>query len=105
MWLGIITCVYLNSVYPQKYKDGEYFYIYLYAKESNAPMNFILNGKNASFVKELTPNNEFTSLTDSKDDWQNYYLVKFAPQKATQLKLIAKIANFSSNPIIFQKEN
>ncbi len=101
---GIINVVYLNTVNPEKYKDSEYFYIYLYAKTSEALISFTLNDINATSTQELEVNNDFTALTDSNVSWQKYYLVSFE-QQGTRLKLIANIANVSSSPIIFSKDN
>jgi len=102
--IGVINVVYLNTVDPEKYKDGEYFYIYLYAKKSEARISFTLNDTNASSMQELEANNDFTILTDSNVSWQKYYLVRFE-QQGSSLKLIANIANLSSDAIMFSKDN
>ncbi|MDF1879374.1 hypothetical protein JHD46_06955 [Sulfurimonas sp. SAG-AH-194-C20] len=101
---GVMSCVYLNKIDPEEYKDGEYFYIYLYQKDINLKINFTLNDINASQVKELTANNKFTVLTDSNLTWQKYYLVKFKHQDSN-LTLIAKFSSFESDAIVFQKSN
>ncbi|HIP20062.1 MAG TPA: hypothetical protein EYG70_02935 [Sulfurimonas sp.] len=101
---GVINVVYLNAVNPEKYKDSEYFYIYLYAKKSEALISFTLNDINATSTQELEANNDFTALTDSNVSWKKYYLVRFE-QQGTRLKLIANIANLSSDAIIFSKDN
>lgn len=102
--IGVLNVVYLNTVDPEKYKDGEYFYIYLYAKKSEARISFTLNDTNASSMQELEANNDFTILTDSNVSWQKYYLVRFE-QQGSSLKLIANIANLSSDAIMFSKDN
>ncbi|MDF1876904.1 hypothetical protein JHD47_03640 [Sulfurimonas sp. SAG-AH-194-L11] len=102
--IGVVSCVYLNAINPQKYKDGEYFYIYLYAKDTKAQVSFTLNGVDAILVEELEVDNKFILLTDSNVTWQKYYFVKFA-QQATDLTLVAKIAHFSSDAILFKKDD
>lgn len=102
---GVLSCVYLNAVNPDKYKDGEYFYIYLYTKDNKAAVSFTLNDINASIIKELEADNEFTVLTDSNTSWQKYYFVKFEQQEDTNLRLIAKFENYASDAIVFQKDD
>ncbi len=101
---GIVSCVYLNAVNPKKYNDGEYFYIYLYAKNSKAAVSFTLNDMNASIITELEADNEFTVLTDSNVSWQKYYFLKFASEDAN-LIFITKVGNFSSDAIVFVKDD
>ncbi|RUM63792.1 MAG: hypothetical protein DSZ04_04440 [Sulfurimonas sp.] len=101
---GVLSCVYLNAVNPEKYKDGEYFYIYLYAKDDKAAVSFTLNDMNPSIIKELQADNEFTVLTDSNVSWQKYYLLKFTQENAN-LRLVTKIANASSDVIVFVKDD
>ncbi len=101
---GVVSCVYLNAVNPKKYNDGEYFYIYLYAKNSKAAVSFTLNDMNASIITELEADNEFTVLTDSNVSWQKYYFLKFASEDAN-LILITKVGNFSSDAIVFVKDD
>ncbi|MDF1883779.1 hypothetical protein JHD49_07520 [Sulfurimonas sp. SAG-AH-194-C21] len=102
--VGVVSYVYLNTVNSEKYQDSEYFYIYLYAKDTKAQISFTLNDVNATLIEELEVNNKFIRLTDSNVTWQKYYFVKFA-QQDTDLTLITKIANFSSNAILFQKDD
>lgn len=102
--VGIVSGVYLNPINPKKYKDGEYFYIYLYVKNMQEVARFTLNDTNATSTDELEVNNDFTVLTDSKVPWQKYYLVRFE-QQDTNLSLISKVANFASSVMVFTKDN
>ena len=102
--VGVVSCVYLNAVIPQKYQDGEYFYVYLYSKKGTDALSFVLNNISAMKVKELDVNNEFINLTSSNVDWQRYYLVKFKTQ-GELLVFKTKIAQFTSSPMTFNKDN
>jgi len=100
---GTMSAIYLNKVSPESYKDAEYFYIYLFIKDENLPLTFELNGLDATMVNELNSTNEFTYLSLSHADWQKYYLVKFKEQ-GDILKLIVKNGEFSSDAIVFEKD-
>ena len=99
---GIISVVYLNNIFPDKYKNNEYFYVSLYTKEKKEPLFFYLNGKKAFMVQELNASNEFTALTSLKSKWQKYYLVDFTHQ-GKSLTFTAKNSLFSSDKIVFKK--
>ena len=101
---GVVSCVYLNAVMPQKYQNGEYFYVYLYSKKGTKNLSFTLNNISATTVKELEVNNEFINLTSSNVDWQRYYLVKFKTQD-NLLIFKTKIAQFISSSMTFNKDN
>lgn len=100
---GTVSSIYLNKVSPELYKDAEYFYIYLFTKDENLPLTFELNGLCSLVVKELNSTNEFTYLSLSHADWQRYYLVKFKEQEDI-LKLVVKSGEFSSDTIVFEKD-
>jgi len=101
---GIVSVVYLNDVYPEQYKDGEYFYIYIYTKKSGAGhIDFRLNGKAPLNTTPLKCDNKFSKLTSFNANWNRYYLVKFAKNTNTlNLKIINN--NSSSDAIIFIKD-
>ncbi len=101
--IGTVSVVYLNEVYPKKYKDGEYFYIYTYVKDKRDKLRFELNELEPITVKELNSTNEFTHLSLSHVDWQKYYLVGFKEQ-GDMLKLLIKTGEFSSEPLLFEKD-
>jgi len=77
---GIATVVYLNKVFPQEYKEREYFYIYYYVKDQNAKVHFLLNGKKALSRKLLPADNRFAKLVSFEAPWSKYYLVSFAKE-------------------------
>ena len=99
---GIMSVVYLNNIFPDKYKNNEYFYVSSYSKEKNESLTFYLNGKEAFMVKELNASNEFTALTGLKAKWQRYYLIDFTYQ-GKSLAFSAKNSLFSSDKVVFKK--
>ncbi len=101
--IGLLNCVYLNTVMPNKYTQDEYFYVSIYTKNTDVEPHFTLNDRNASSVKALDVKNEFSKLTASDVDWQKYYLVSFEKQ-GEQLVFKASLSTFSSDPIKFTKD-
>jgi hypothetical protein len=74
---GIINVVYLNKVFPEIYKDNEYFYVYYYIKDKNTTVAFTLNSKPLLLQEELEPQNDFSHLTSFTAPWNKYYLLGF----------------------------
>ena len=100
--VGIVTAVYLNKIDSQVYNNYEYFYVYLYAKDKNDAIRFFLNDTPALLEEELSPKNEFTTLTSFESKWNKYYLVGFAKQKGT-LHLSIQIGK-SSTVLLFKQD-
>ena len=87
---GMVTVVYLNKVFPKRYKDGEYFYIYYYIKNPHSSIAVTLNGAQPLEVQHLPVNNQFSYLTSFDASWSRYILVKFAKEgNRLQLKFTA----------------
>ncbi|WP_428737856.1 hypothetical protein [Sulfurimonas sp.] len=102
---GTISAVYLNKVFPQKYKENEYFYIALYLKGGKQLLLYTLNSNNSLSVQELTNNNEFQNFMHSSNKWNRYFLVEFAEQKDIDvLSFEAKNETLSSSTMIFKKD-
>ena len=99
---GLITVLYINNILPKKYHGNEYFYVYMYIKNSNNKVHFTLNGKKSINVKELNSKNEFSKLIRFDATWTKYYLVEFKKEK-NKLIFMAKDTKFSSNKLIFEK--
>lgn len=95
---AILSAIYLNPVYPDKYNDGEYFYIALYTRENvrlyfksglnNKKYTFTCNGEEPLETTELKTDDELRLLMPITNEWNRYYLVKFAPQHLTTLDLL-----------------
>jgi len=100
---GIVSIIYLNKVYPNKYKDYEYFYVSLYTKTNNENIKFLLNKEMALHIEELDPTNEFSELTSYSTDWKKYYIVKFKEQKE-KISFVLQNEGFISDNLSFEKD-
>lgn len=100
---GLLTVIYLNKVYPEQYKEYEYFYVYLYTKSDSKNIKFLLDEEEALLVEELPSYNKFSNLTSFKAEWNKYYLVKFKKQ-GDVLNFKVQNAEFSSETIVYLKE-
>ncbi len=100
---GVVSVIYLNKVYPKKYKGDEYFYVYLYLKGKDKKPTFKLNDTKAISIKELSSENEFTYLTSTDVKWNKYYLVKFKKQ-GDILNFLLENGQFSSDLLVFEKD-
>jgi hypothetical protein len=105
---GMVSIVYLNPVYPKKYKDYEYFYMCLYLNDdqSTQNLNFItrLNNKTPISIKELKKTNEFSYLTPIHNGWNKYYLVKFKEDKKSKINFIIEDGDFKSKIMTYDKD-
>ena len=101
---GVISALYLNNIYPQRFQDGEYFYVVLYTKEERE-FTFYLNKKKALYAEVLLTNNRFSHLINTESVWKKYFLLHFAKQKSKQLNLWAESAQSRSTKMLFRKED
>lgn len=102
---GIATVLYLNAIDTKKYKNHEYFYVYLYLDDKkNQNMHFLLNKQPAINVIEFKNDNQFTKLTNVNAAWLKYYLVEFNKSQK-ELRFEIKSNNNSSEPLLFKKED
>jgi len=74
---GILSVVYLNKVFPERYKNAEYFYVYYYLRDANESVTFELNSKPSLLKEALPPKNKFSTLTSFEAPWSKYYLLRF----------------------------
>ena len=102
--IGVVSAVYLNRIFPEKYHDFDVFYVYLYTKEKGTQLSFILNKIQAKEVQHLEAKNQFSDLIPYTGDWQNYYLVKFTKKEDKILRLRVKTKNSSSELMLFHRE-
>jgi len=100
---GIVSVVYLNRVYPDTFKEDEVFYVSFYLKDKSKEFSFWLNGEKSILAQELERNNIYSYLTPLKTKWSKYYLVKFKKQKDI-LTFSLHNDSFSSNPLVFEKD-
>ena len=111
---GIISVIYLNDVYPHTYFTNEYFFIYIYTKTKKEMYNPVtlkdveltlkLNNKLPIKMKKLSNNNKFSDLVAVKSKWNRYYLVAFKEESSKKLSIVLENGQFSSDPLIYQKD-
>lgn len=77
--IGTFSSIYLNKIYPDRYNKNEYFFIYIYLKDSYNMQDYKirLNKNNPLKIKELNYDNKFSKLTNERNRWSEYYLVSF----------------------------
>jgi len=100
---GLVSVIYLNKVYPNRYTTTETFYVYVYLKTKTHQLKFLLNDKDTLDVQKLTRVNEFTNLTSVSTKWNHYYLVSF-PKQADKLNFFFQSGPFSSDLLTFEKD-
>jgi hypothetical protein len=100
---GVVSVIYLNKVYPETYQEDEYFYVYMYLKNRDDNISFMINDEKAISVTELPVKNKFTYLTSIDTKWNKYYLVKFKKQ-GDILKFLLENGPFSSDLLVFEKD-
>lgn len=112
---GVFSSIYLNEVYPDKFTQNEYFFIYFYVKDKtkiyepnsldNFDLTLKLNSQLPIKMKKLPANNKFSHLVSQKSPWYRYYLVAFKKQDVKKLNLILENPPYSSAELVYQKEN
>lgn len=101
---GIVSVVYLNEVYPYYFSEKEYFFVYMYLKDSkNTELSMKMNGEIPLKLKKLSKINNFTHLVDVKSDWNKYYLATFA-KSGDDINLVFESDQSSSVALKYQKD-
>jgi hypothetical protein len=111
---AILSTIYLNHVYPEKYNDSEYFFVSIYLREdirlyfksgmNNKKYKFTLNGEQPLEGKELKTDDELRLSMPISNEWNRYYLVKFPIQHINELNLILENDKLDSIELIYQKD-
>lgn len=112
----ILSSVYLNAVYADEYKDGEYFFIALYIADdkrlfyvksnmSDPDYKLTLNGINFIDAQELKEDHRLRSLMPINNAWNRYYLIKFDKQDRNDLLLRLENRNLDTIDLHYQKED
>ena len=94
---AIMSSVYLNPIYPDEYKDGEYFIGAFYFEKKNLDVKkwdlasygytLTLNGKTPALMEELKENDPRRTLIPIQNRWNRYYLIRFEPTAETSIAL------------------
>jgi len=109
---GTISVIYLNEVYPKSFNGDEYFYVFVFTKEpkklydpkepAESDMMLKLNSELPIKVERLPAQNRFSHLVDTKNEWNQYYLVAF--KQSASISLVLEDSNSSSSAIKYKKE-
>ena len=101
---GIIYAIYLNNIYPKKFKKTDRFYITVYLKNTNLKdYNITLNKQKPYSITEVREKNRFAKLIDIDSKWYKYYIVDFYTQKEKKLTLKIEKEGFLTTPMSFVK--
>jgi len=96
---AILSTVYLNPIYPDQYKDGEYFIGAVYFEKDNRDIRkwdldtygytLSLNGKKATIFEELNQSDPRRTLIPVQNNWNKYYFIRFdsVSERSLALKL------------------
>ena len=107
---GVVSVVYLNEVYPYYFSKKEYFFVYMYLKDSknakDGDLKITMNGGAPLKLKKLSKVNNFTHLVDVKSEWNQYYMATFAEhtnENDSTLNLVFENDQSSSVVLKYQK--
>lgn len=100
---GVVSSLYLNKVFPKRYKSRECFYVSMYIQNDKETIQFFLNKKPASKVTALTIPNEFSKIISFRGKWKEYFLVEFQKSDKKELKFSVKNSNSNSKEMLFKK--
>ena len=110
----ILSTIYLNRVYPEKYNDGEYFFVAIYLRDdvrlyfksglNNKKYTFTCNGRKPQETKMLQKDDELRLLMPITNEWNRYYLVKFKKQESKKLTLLLENDQYGSVVLAYRKE-
>lgn len=84
---ALVSAVYLNPIYPEKYNEGEYFVGAFYFEQNNRNLKkwdldthgyqLTLNGEKAMVIEELEESDPRRSLIPVQNNWNKYYFIRF----------------------------
>jgi hypothetical protein len=110
---AILTAVYLNPVYPEEYKDGEYFIGAFYFDKRNLDVKkwtladhgytLRLNGTAPVSMEEIKEKDPRRTLIPVQNNWYRYYLIRFDTVSAPNLSLRLENNQTGSVVLSYQK--
>jgi len=103
---AVVGAIDLTTLYPQRYKRYETFYIVIFAKDKKYLENFRLqlNKQNILELQKLPPNNEYAHLLQLQNRWSAHYLAKFNKPTSTAMLLSVALANGAKALLAFEKK-
>lgn len=94
---AIFSTVYLNPIYPEQYKDGEYFVGAVYFERDNRDIRkwdlntygytLSMNGQKATILEELNQSDPRRLLIPVQNNWNRYFFIRFDSVNSTSLTL------------------
>lgn len=94
---AMLSAIYLNPVYPNEYKDGDYFIAAMYFEKRNLQTKkwdlaehgyaLTLNGADPVSMEEIKDNDPRRALIPVQNNWNKYYLIRFEPVMGSALAL------------------
>jgi len=112
---AMITTIYLNHVYPDKYNDREYFFAALYMKDDkrlyykdalqDPEYTLKLNGINPCHIEALPKDSQLRRLMPIKNEWNRYYLIKYPLQQEKVLTLVLENDRSLTASINYEKDD
>ncbi len=115
----MLSCLYLNDVYKDAFGGDEYFYISLYAKDSDVYLSAALNGEdeiedleslgiklNSTLpikIIQLPRENDFSKLLDINNNWSKNYVVIFKESENLKLDLSFSYKDKKAN-VLYDKD-
>lgn len=109
---GVFSTIYLNEVYPKSFNGDEYFFVYIFTKETkemydpknptDTDLRLKLNSKLPIKVQKLPKDNRFSHLVSVKSNWNKYYLVAFKQEDT--ISLVLESGQSSSVALKYQKD-
>lgn len=110
---ALLSTVYLNPIYPEEYKDGEYFIGAVYFERDNRDVrkwdmntygySLTMNNQKPTILEELKPNDPRRGLIPVQNNWNRYFFIRFDSPSATSLVLKLENNQTGSVELSYQK--
>ncbi len=88
--VAVATATYLNPLYPERFNDGEYFFVGLFMQEGpnrlqEGGVELLLGNRSAVSMEEAQE--ELLKRLPLVNGWSSYYVIGFAPVESNTVKL------------------
>jgi hypothetical protein len=95
---AVVSAIYLNPIYPERYSDGEYFVTAVYFEKDNRDLKkwdiyahgytLTLNAMKPTLIEELNESDPRRGLIPVQNNWNQYYFIRFDSQPQGALSLL-----------------
>ncbi len=101
---AIISTIYLNAVYPERFHGDENFLVALYQRTEGSIFTLLLNGAVEPLeIRNLGKNDPLLSIMPITNDWNHYYHVRYPEQGEGELSLKLGIGPSTTGGLTYQK--